>query len=930
MAYFTSEVNNNNNNNNKRNSRTDTPNNTANDKNNNKNTNANGIFLFKNNRYNDRKKHGNHQIKNPTAEWCTVKSKNNYENKNKSPKIPLPSFETSNRFESLKDRPPPPSTTHTPSPPNRSPPNRLLSPTTPLTPGPQPTDGSGNCHTSPGTVRRPPSPTAPGRTHGSANHGIPQEKGKKPPPPISSVLVGSGKQAKICQTNCCMKKTNIFLENKICDNDAHAHPSNHPTASPTPPAAPRSHHKKWLILILTATLSVFLFLIYFSKFIKTRNEENGLRDDWTPPGILHFSSHFGPNGSSGSNHWKSTIPYCSAALAGSNQHERPSSSHESPHKRRKSDNKNGKGEIDDDDDNDDNTQNNNKKDDANNDNDNNSNNDNDENKKKKNNKRRKTKIYNKTIAVTWNCRKKGFKAFDNTLGALLAHVPTDATILFQEAENWRRYNNSKVKGTHVYHSHIKSSAAILMPTKITDNIKGEPGFGEDWFGVKTDKHIYISIHANDITKNDEATNFPERCTDIHKWIGDSNNHLTTIIGIDANTTLLPNMTNITGQFTLPPLPSHNNLSRNRILNIIELLGLKALQTYAQKGFDNLVTRSENNSRSQIYYILIPQHKKLKAYVSKTNGKDADLKSDHHPIIVYIEEEDTQTTTEKKHATTPSTKGWIPKTIIRAMNFKNRIMTMLNITTTLQQAISMIHETASTTAHTTLNSRKRPKNTTYNRNIRTITAQIALGCHPREAVKILRKKCNRQKRLRRNNVNTTKVQDINSHYHVNNNINQLHYDNNNPIPEDQLLIAAERFGTKRFNTTTTTNNTTKNNNRIDAIKSNIKAEMADGKLPQVFSFFDTMQARARLRAGKGQDKEGTANEMILCLPYYAVLQIHFWFLQLYQLCTEHPEQWKNVDFKGIPKTRDTDRFSKFRWIAGINTYRQWYNRIWERT
>ena len=72
-------------------------------------------------------------------------------------------------------------------------------------------------------------------------------------------------------------------------------------------------------------------------------------------------------------------------------------------------------------------------------------------------------------------------------------------------------------------------------------------------------------------------------------------------------------------------------------------------------------------------------------------------------------------------------------------------------------------------------------------------------------------------------------------------------------------------------------------------------------------------------------------MILCLPYYAILQIHTWFLYLYQNPFHlHPDQWENVDFKGIPKTRDTDRFAKFRWIAGIDPYRQWYNRIWGET
>ena len=66
-------------------------------------------------------------------------------------------------------------------------------------------------------------------------------------------------------------------------------------------------------------------------------------------------------------------------------------------------------------------------------------------------------------------------------------------------------------------------------------------------------------------------------------------------------------------------------------------------------------------------------------------------------------------------------------------------------------------------------------------------------------------------------------------------------------------------------TTNTNNTNRNNKRINASMSNIQAEIVEGRYPQVFSFFDTMQARARLRAGKGQDKEGATNEMILCLP-----------------------------------------------------------------
>ena len=124
--------------------------------------------------------------------------------------------------------------------------------------------------------------------------------------------------------------------------------------------------------------------------------------------------------------------------------------------------------------------------------------------------------------------------------------------------------------------------------------------------------------------------------------------------------------------------------------------------------------------------------------------------------------------------------------------------------------------------------------------------------------------------------------------------------------------------KRFNKPNSS--ITGSNNRIGKIMSNIAAEIQDGNRPKAFSFFDTMQGRARLRSGKGQDNEGTTNEMLLCLPFYAILQIHHWFLELYlNPNLPHPHKWTNVDFKGIPKTRNTDRFSKLRWIAGINAY-----------
>ena len=88
------------------------------------------------------------------------------------------------------------------------------------------------------------------------------------------------------------------------------------------------------------------------------------------------------------------------------------------------------------------------------------------------------------------------------------------------------------------------------------------------------------MYASDVTHNDERSNYPDTIAEIYDFIRDSNETLATVIGIDANATLLPYIPNITGKFTLPPLPTHNQLSRNRILNLIGPLKLKAPQTYA--------------------------------------------------------------------------------------------------------------------------------------------------------------------------------------------------------------------------------------------------------------------------------------------------------------------------------------------------------------
>jgi len=303
-----------------------------------------------------------------------------------------------------------------------------------------------------------------------------------------------------------------------------------------------------------------------------------------------------------------------------------------------------------------------------------------------------------------------------------------------------------------------------------------------------------------------------------------------------------------------------------------------------------------------------------------------LQSDHWPVIAHIDthqpDPPPQNTPSK-----PSTKGWLPTGIVAAASFKTKACNLIHNATSLQNIIEQLHTIARQTPHTTLNQRNRNSNTHYNRTIRNLAAEIALTTQPAEA-KALRAQINKQKRLRRlTNQDKQFKKMIDYKTYTTTNITRLLDDDDNPAPLSNWIPMATNFGRRRFNQPNSSS-PTDTKNRIDEIMSQIAADKKDGLPQTTFTYFDSLQARAKLRVGKAPDNEGTNGDMLLCLPFYAVIDIHKLFHQLYLDPTlSHPEQWTNVDFKGIPKTRETDKLDKLRWIVGINVFRQWYSRVW---
>ena len=103
---------------------------------------------------------------------------------------------------------------------------------------------------------------------------------------------------------------------------------------------------------------------------------------------------------------------------------------------------------------------------------------------------------------------------------------------------------------YTYVAAPESESAILMPNRIAAAIT-KVGSGTDWLAVVADQTIYMSIHANDITKPDSTSRFPDVLTNVVEFVHSTPHYKDIIIGIDANTTLLPT-SNTVGPCTLPP------------------------------------------------------------------------------------------------------------------------------------------------------------------------------------------------------------------------------------------------------------------------------------------------------------------------------------------------------------------------------------------
>ena len=151
-----------------------------------------------------------------------------------------------------------------------------------------------------------------------------------------------------------------------------------------------------------------------------------------------------------------------------------------------------------------------------------------------------------------------------------------------------------------------SECSILLPLPLMPLVRTSSA-GRDWAGVLVDNTVFLSMHVLEHVVEGgrgeaaihAATEFIGLCTNVLQAKPEI------VIGLDANTTLHPNVENFTGPGLMTPLRSHTASLTRPVEAWLVALGVRILNTYEELGDEGLWTcgtKRPQHKRSQIDYL----------------------------------------------------------------------------------------------------------------------------------------------------------------------------------------------------------------------------------------------------------------------------------------------------------------------------------------
>ena len=142
---------------------------------------------------------------------------------------------------------------------------------------------------------------------------------------------------------------------------------------------------------------------------------------------------------------------------------------------------------------------------------------------------------------------------------------------------------------------------------------------------------------------------------------------------------------------------------------------------------------------------------------------------------------------------------------------------------------------------------------------------------------------------------------------------------------EWLDGALRFGSTRFGDID--NPREIQVQRLEHLHAASEARRLDGLEPSQLEFWDTLQARAKMKPEGAAGADGITTDVYLQLPFLTLVYVHRLFKRRarFERSTPSSPFWKILQFIGLPKCKHASDFDSMRWICKSPLLQKWYLR-----
>lgn len=210
------------------------------------------------------------------------------------------------------------------------------------------------------------------------------------------------------------------------------------------------------------------------------------------------------------------------------------------------------------------------------------------------------------------------------------------------------------------------------------------------------------------------------------------------IGGEMNTTVMPEVDDITGENVMHAERRHTRLSRRRLMAFLDMVQVRVPQAFDQ-GDRMLGTWARGRIETQIDYVGVSKGATATASVHRERGRYMSA-SDHFPIHAKVSFKLAVKTEEWDGIKIKSLKGWQPSTPADLAKFQQRVLETCGKSQSLGRKEEMVRKLAMNTPHTQFHLRLKHANLNVNQDISRVKREIRESVHnlTEVGVKVIKK------------------------------------------------------------------------------------------------------------------------------------------------------------------------------------------------